>query len=487
VKFDMFPAGQTRQLNLNYDLNGAYRLEDLEKNIGKIERWLTDHKEEFEIRSVYSFMSENFGAGTFILLHEDERAKRPASEIMEDIRKGLPKIAIGEANFGQQRRGGANGGLQLTLVGDSGATLRELAKTLVPVISHVEGLRDVRVDEGSSNREVSVRVDRERAAQYGFSAQEVASFIGIALRGAPLREFRGGDHEVPVWLRFQGSDTASVDSLNDYKLRKANGELIPLMALVDVKTSDIPTGIQRQNRQTALAIKINLAENVPAPKAREAIEAALKPVTMPPGYRYSFDGGFNDSDEAGGQMLINTVLALVMIYVVMAALFESLVFPVAILTSIVFSIFGVFWLFWLTGTTFSIMASIGILILMGVVVNNGIVMVEHINQLRHDGLSRTEALVRGARDRLRPIIMTMGCTILGMFPLCIGSTQIGGDGPPYYPMARAIVGGLIFSTIITLLVLPSIYAILDDWRLAAAKAVRQARSKMDPDYAPEVA
>jgi HAE1 family hydrophobic/amphiphilic exporter-1 len=164
-----------------------------------------------------------------------------------------------------------------------------------------------------------------------------------------------------------------------------------------------------------------------------------------------------------------------LILIVMAAVFESLLYPLAIVTTIVFSIFGVFWLFWLTGTTFSIMAAIGILVLMGVVVNNGIVMIEHINQLRSEGLTRTQALIAGSRDRLRPVLMTTATTVLGMLPLCFSSTQIGGDGPPYYPMARAIVGGLVFSTIVTLLVLPVIYALLDDLRAHARRVIRQGR------------
>src|SRR5690606_5037037 len=157
------------------------------------------------------------------------------------------------------------------------------------------------------------------------------------------------------------------------------------------------------------------------------------------------------------------------VYIVMAALFESLLFPTAIMSSIFFSALGVFWLFALTGTTFSIMASIGILVLMGVVVNNGIVMFEHINALRRKGYSRTDALVEGSRERFRPILMTMGTTILAMIPLCIGGTQIGGDGPSYYPMARAIAGGLAFSTVVSLLFLPTIYAILDDTRMATGR------------------
>jgi HAE1 family hydrophobic/amphiphilic exporter-1 len=142
----------------------------------------------------------------------------------------------------------------------------------------------------------------------------------------------------------------------------------------------------------------------------------------------------------------------------------------------------VFWLFWITGTVFTIMASIGILVLMGVVVNNGIVMVEHINTLRRSGLDRTTALVQGSRDRLRPILMTMGTAILGMVPIAISSTQMAGDGPPYYPMARAIAGGLAFSTLVSLLFLPTIYAILDD--MSAFVSARFGRAQKLAPMAP---
>jgi len=146
----------------------------------------------------------------------------------------------------------------------------------------------------------------------------------------------------------------------------------------------------------------------------------------------------------------------------MAALFESVLYPSSIITSILFAVIGVFWFFMITNTTFTFMAMIGILILMGIVVNNGIVLIDHINHLRADGMSRNKAIIQGGRDRLRPILMTAGTTILGLVPLCIGNIQIGGDGPPYFPMARAIVGGLTFSTVITLIILPTIYILLDD-------------------------
>ncbi len=497
MKVDMFDSAATRRIELQIELNGVYTLDQMEEAVLPLEKWLYEHKQELEIESVYVWMTEQFGGGFRLRLKEDhlnpisrvlkrgwsavsgqpfDGVTMTTAEIMEKIRVGAKDhpLAIGTINFGEQRRGGGEG-LQISIVGDSAEELRNLGELVMPMLRRVEGLRDVRTDDAASNREVAVRVDRERAGQYGFSANQVATFVQIALRGAPLKEYRGEEDEIPVWLRFRGSDAASVDDLRDYKLRTSTGEQIPLLSLVDVNVQDSASAIQRENRQTSLPIKINLADGTTQGEALERIKATLDSVAFPPGYRWSPGSGFEQEDEAGSQMAINTLLALVMIYVVMAALFESLLFPAAILTTIVFSVFGVFWFFWLTNTTFSIMASIGILILMGVVVNNGIVMVEHINQLRHAGMARTQALIQGSRDRLRPVLMTMGCTILGMTPLCLGTTQIGGDGPPYYPMARAIVGGLIFSTAITLLALPTIYAILDDWRTGTSKLMARAR------------
>jgi HAE1 family hydrophobic/amphiphilic exporter-1 len=208
------------------------------------------------------------------------------------------------------------------------------------------------------------------------------------------------------------------------------------------------------------------------------MEAALKAIAFPAGYSYTFEGSaFGDEAEAMQQMMFNLVIALVMIYIVMSAVFESLLFPAAIMSGVLFSVFGVFWLFWLTGTEFNIMAFIGILVLMGVVVNNGIVMIEHINNLRRRGMSRTDALVEGSRERLRPIMMTMGTAILAMVPIALSTSESSNNMPAYYPMARAIAGGLAFSTVVSLLFLPTIYAILDDLRHGTSRVIARAKRR----------
>ena len=478
TKFDMFPNGGAKQLFLGYQLNGLYRLPELSKAIGTVEKYLDENRQQLHIKNIYSYFSERGDAATIIRLKDGKEGSGNSEAIMEEIRKNAPKVPVGTITFDRSGQTDTNAEIQLSLTGDSGARLRELSTSVIPALQRIPGLRDVRTSEPNSDQELGVHVDRDRAQSFGFSANQVAQYVAVALRGAQLKDFHGGDSQIPVWLRFRNSDAQSLDDLTDFKLRAApTARKFRLLSMVDVRTNSAASVIERQNRQTSLDIKANLVDGMTLDKVRKGIDAAMKSIELPAGYRLSFGENFDRSDDAGSTMAFNTLIALVLVYVVMCAMFESLIYPAAILTTFLFSIFGVFWLFWLTGTTFSIMASIGVLILMGVVVNNGIVMIVHINQLRHTGMSRADALVQGARDRLRPVLMTMGTAILGMVPLCLANTQIGGDGPPYYPMARAIAGGLTFSTLVTLLALPTIYALLDDLSLWTRGVFRDARSR----------
>ena len=480
TKVNMFGGEEGKETEFYYQWNGSYTKEQMSDEVARVEAFFDANRKRFHIQQVYSWYSEEGFAGTRVTFADDAGAIKP---LVDTISKELPKSA--RATIGAGDQGGPGGGgpgqkAQVFLVGDSTQTLSELGRDIVPILSKRKELRDVRVDIGDTNSELNVRVDRERAAAFGFSAQQVSQFVGLALRGAPLREFRKGDNEVPVWVRFAGADQFGVEDIASFTVRAPDGRTVPLLAMVDVDVRPAATSVKRANRQTTLTITAGLPDKVTMPDARKAIEEVLKSVSFPAGYSYTFEGGgFGDDDEAMGQMMFNLLIALILIYIVMAAVFESLLFPSAIMSGVLFSVFGVFWLFWLTGTEFNIMAFIGILVLMGVVVNNGIVMIEHINNLRRRGLSRTEALVEGSKERLRPILMTMGTAILAMVPIAIGGTQMGGDGPAYYPMARAIAGGLAFSTIVSLLFLPTIYAQLDDLRAGTVRIIRKARGKGD--------
>ncbi|MES9025614.1 efflux RND transporter permease subunit [Stenotrophomonas sp. BSUC-16] len=477
TKVDMFGGEGGKDIFIGYMWKGAYTYRQMSEEVARVESWIDQNRERLHVKQVYSWYSEQEGSSTVVTL--DEKYAKDIKALQEELRKGLPKSARTDyfvGNQGGDGGGGGNQGVQVQLVGDSSSMLQEIGQEVVPLLAQRAELRDVRIDNGEKGGELKVRVDRERAAAFGFNAEQVASFVGLALRGAPMREFRRGDNEVPVWVRFAGAEQSSPEDLAGFSVRTGDGRSVPLLSLVTVDVGSSATQIGRTNRQTTLTIKANLAGKVTAPDGRKAIEAVLKPMNFPAGYGFTFDGGdYGNDDEAMQQMVFNLLIALVMIYVVMAAVFESLLFPAAIMSGVLFSIFGVFWLFWITGTSFGIMSFIGILVLMGVVVNNGIVMIEHINNLRRSGMGRTQALVEGSRERLRPIMMTMGTAILAMVPISLTDTQMFGNGPEYSPMARAIAGGLAFSTVVSLLFLPTIYAVLDDLRNAVTRLIRRAR------------
>ncbi len=477
TKIDMFGGEGGQDIYIGYMWKGAYTYRQMSEEIQRVETWLDANRERLHINQVYSWYSEEEGSSTTVTL--DAAHAKGIKSIQEELRKGLPKSARADYFVGNQGGdSGGNQGVQVQLVGDSSTMLQEIGQEVLPLLAQRKELRDVRIDNGEKGSELAIRVDRERAAAFGFNAEQVASFVGLALRGAPLREFRRGDNEVPVWVRFAGAEQSTPEDLDGFSVRTGDGRTVPLLSLVSVEMKSSATQIGRTNRQTTLTIKAGLAEKVTAPEARKAMEAVLKPMNFPAGYSFTFDGGdYGDDGEAMQQMMFNLLIALLMIYVVMAAVFESLLFPAAIMSGVVFSIFGVFWLFWITGTSFGIMSFIGILVLMGVVVNNGIVMIEHINNLRRRGMPRTQALVEGSRERLRPIMMTMGTAILAMVPISLTDTQMFGDGPPYFPMARAIAGGLAFSTVVSLLFLPTIYAVLDDARNAVSHLIGKARGR----------
>ena len=478
TKTDFFGGGSTGEIQVWYQFNGSYSLDQMSEEVARVERFLDENRERFNIVQTYSFFGEDGDAGTMVTFDDKVKDTKPLSDA---ISKELPKSARatlgvrGSGDGGGGQGGGMGQNVQVQLVGDSTQVLAELADGIIPVLSKRKELRDVRVEGGDKNTELNVRVDRERAAAYGFSAQEVSSFIGLALRGSQLREFRRGQTEVPVWVRFAGAEHYGLEEISSFMVRSSDGRMVPLLSMVEISMLPAANQISRYNRQTMITLQANLTEGTTMPDARKAMEESLKAMAFPPGYGYSFDGsGFQEDEEGMKQMMFNLLLALVMIYVLMAAVFESLVFPSAIMSCVLFSIFGVYWLFWITGTPFTVMAFIGVLVLMGVVVNNGIIMVEHINNLRRRGMSRTDALVEGSRERLRPIMMTMGTAILAMVPISLSDTVVLG-GLEYSPMARAVAGGLAFSTAVSLLFLPTIYAILDDMRGGAARLLQRAR------------
>ena len=475
VKFDMFPQDVGRRLFMPYHVEGQHSLKRIEDTVDTIEEYLYSRQEEFNIRSIYSYYDQGRAEST-ILLTNKEDATLSTKEVISRIEKDLPSIAIGKPSFQFDQQGGGEG-FSIQLSGDSTAILNELSVDVTRALSTVEGLKDVQADSESGEREIRVSIDRSRAANSGLTAAEIAQSIAIAMRGENLREFRGDTGEVGVRLAFRDDDKQSIEQLADLPLYTPDGQRITLGSVATMHISKSPDTIRRTDRQTAVIISANLEEDVSADDVRPRVDSLMSQLDLPPGYSWKEGRGFERQDETADMMTTNIVLGVACIFLVMAALFESMLLPFSIiLGSIVFSIFGVFLFFAATGTVFSFMAMIGIMILIGVVVNNGIVLVDHINNLRQEGMPRDRSIVIAGRDRLRPILMTVATTIVGLAPLAMGTTQVGGDGPPYYPMARAIIGGLAFSTVVSLLVVPALYIYFDELAAWGRKVMRTAKS-----------
>ena len=471
VTQDFFPNDNTeREIRLFYHVTDTYTVERVEDAVDRIEEYLFANQDTLEIESVYSYYRADRASTTILLT---EAGRRAVDDIQEQVRAELPKLAIARPSFTWES-GESGESIRVTLSGPASDVLAGLADAVAQRLSTVDGLQDVRSEAQQGQQEVRVVVDRRRAHQHGLSSTAVGQTVSAALRGQPLRRFRTPTGEVEMRLLFQDADRQTVQQLQTLSLRSENGS-IPLGSLASFEVARGPRSIERENRSTMLGVTAGL-DDLPRSEAQTRIENALSSLDLPTGYAWSFGERVQREEEQQATMMMNLLLALALIYLVMASLFESLIHPAAIWTSILFAVVGVFWFFLATDTTFSLMAWIGVLVLIGIVVNNAIVLIDHINTLRREqsdqvldgvrreGMDRHAAMVRGARERMRPILMTAVTTILGLIPLCLGTTQVGGDGPAYFPMARAIVGGLAFSTVVTLVVLPAVYLFFDDLR-----------------------
>ncbi len=464
---DGFSQSVGRDFWLPYHVDGSYSLERIKKDVDKIENYLYDHQDEFDIKSVYTYYQDNGFVLSKIYLVDEEVATKTISEVKKAIIKDLPKIAIGKPSFRWRRGGGGNNNkLSLYLQGDSQQVLKELLPSVLLDINHMDDVIVASVEKKNKREELKIVVNRERAIRLGLNPTFIAQSIGVAMRGTNLKEMVTANGELPVVLRFYKEGEFKVEQLTDLPIKTASGMQVSLASVADIVHSNSQQSISRHNRLGAIKIDIELDENANKKDIKEEITQLMDRTNFPSGYQWTFEG-----QSRGMNMKMDTLvgvlkIGVVLIFIVMAALFESLVFPFIVITSILFSWVGVFAFFALTGTKFDIMAGIGMLILMGVVVNNGIVLIDHINQLRIKGMKRREAIMQAGHDRLRPILMTVATTVVGLIPLAVSASSIGGDSnmPGYFPMARAIIGGLTFSTFVSLLVLPSLYCWFDDLR-----------------------
>jgi HAE1 family hydrophobic/amphiphilic exporter-1 len=476
VDMAQFAGAVNRRLRLEYEFSDFSYKSDSERAVRQVESYLSANKERFGLESIYSFFGEN-EAGTLLTLQDTHVNDREVKALRKTIRAGLPEVPGARIFFREEAdQGGSSTYFAVKFFGHDSAVLQKFGDEAARRLGTVDGIEDISTSLNKGRNEIQVVIDRAKAQRAGLSAEDVSDIFQFTLGGMRLRRFNAGDKEVETWLELRQEDRENLDDLRSIRIGPADRPVL-LSDIASFQVVRRANQIERENRKVRAAVNATY-EGADWPKARARIEALMNAFDLPPGTSWSWDDQIIEQGEENQQMLINFVLALVLVYIAMASLFESVVQPFAILFSIPFSLPGVAWLLAATRTPFNLMAQIGLLMLIGVVVKNGIVLLDHMNQLRRAGLGRDEAILKAGRDRLRAVLMTALTAIVGLVPLAVGNSTVGGIY--YFPLARTVIGGLASSTLLTLIVLPFINLEVESavawlarlWRASSPEATR---------------
>jgi HAE1 family hydrophobic/amphiphilic exporter-1 len=466
-----------RFLRINVDVPKSYSVEQKRDLYDAVYAMLDERREELDIANItHSFRrsagrSRGWGGGNRfdIYLLDEEQATRDTAEIRDEIESMLPQHPGIKFTLGRSMRGhGSSGsGIEMVLKGDRMEILEVLSARIVNALRAVPGLKDVDSSLESGDEEVHVRPDAERVLQAGLTTRAVGQSISSALSSRPVSYFEVEDRELNIVVQHREKDRRTLEQLRKMPLAFGNSKL-PIGALAEFESAPGARAISRENRSASLTITADTASDVPSFMAQGLAQRAVAGVEMPSGYSVGEGQSWRWGNEDASDALFMLGFALVLVYMVMASLFESFAQPFTIMFSVPFAFIGVGVIMKIAGQPRSSTADIGLIILAGIVVNNAIVMVDHINRLRKSGLTRDEASVLGGRHRLRPILMTAMTTILGLSPMVAPFflPQVFGavDGRAAFwaPVGLVVLGGLTTSTLLTVMVIPVVYSLVDD-------------------------
>ncbi|MDA2927870.1 efflux RND transporter permease subunit, partial [Acidobacteria bacterium AH-259-G07] len=477
------PAVAERMISLSVYMERSFSIEETQQIYERLEKILLDRKEELEIASVASRYSNRYASrghyrGELNIYLREEGEVTPTLEIRDKILSILPDLPGIEIRQGRMRHygGGSEMGVEVELRGDDSAVLAMYAEEVKAQVAQISGVKDVQTTLETGDDEIHLTVDRRKIEQLGLSSLAVARTISSALSTRAATRFKGRTGEIDIILQLKGSNEVKLQELLNLNLENRQGELVPLHTVVSYSYNKGPISIRRNDRKAIVSVVADTGEGGTFFISQD-IQEVLANTGLPAGYSWRMGRNWRDARQSEEDSLFAVVLAIILMYIIMAALFESFLHPLTILFTVPFSIIGVALLFNMTNTSLSQNAYLGILILFGIVVNNGIILVDHINFLRRSGLSCNEAIVQGGKDRLRPILMTACTSLFGLLPLTLpfilspeltGAMGGGrGRGPGsaagmWAPVSLAVFGGLTTSTFLTLIILPSIYSYMDD-------------------------
>ncbi len=350
--------------------------------------------------------------------------------------------------------GGAEA-VQVELRGYDLAMADRLAQDVQHIMEGIPAIADVRLSRREGRPEQNLIVDREKIADVGLTVNQIAQVIQTNVGGGRAGVFREKGEEYPIMVRLQAEDRLSTNDLSNISVRTAGGQIMPVSAVVSSERRRSPTEIQRVDGQRVTYITANLESGAALGDVIGELQDKLYNYPLPEGFSLIFGGEYEEQQKAQGDFFLSVIMALVLIYMVMAAQFERFLDPLIVMLAVPMAVVGVVPTLLITGTSLNIQSLMGIIMLIGIVVNNAIVLVDYINLLRREqNMEIREAVVESGKRRLRPILMTTGTTVLGMLPLAFGA---GAGGEIQAALARSVIGGLSVATLITLVLIPVAY------------------------------
>jgi HAE1 family hydrophobic/amphiphilic exporter-1 len=471
IEFNMDTSETEVFVTVRYDFSEPLNLEGKERVVTEVENVLDPHRDDLFAKAIYSFWSERW-AMTRIYIEDGHTHEKDLNVVRERVRELLPEYPGINVHVADNRpfwRHDRGKRIAFQLTGDDSEVLAELAEEAKARLEEIPGLIEPFSSSESGGHELHVEVDRERAVRYGIPFQQPAEVIQLTYRGRNLPRFRTPDGEREMRLILDESESQSIDQLKNLPLWNDAGERIPLASVADTKILKGPEHIMRENRQTSIWVGARYEDG-----KREdyipLVSASMNGMSFPDGYGWSLHETEQRRREQASEFMTNLGLALLLIFAVMASLFESTRQSVGLMVALPFAVSGAAWTLWAAGADFDQPAAVGLLLLIGIVVNNGIVMIEHINMYRRRGMERTEAMLLGGSERLRPILMTALTTLIGLLPIVIEQPALA--GVYYYTMALVIMGGLLVSTFLTAILLPTTISLAEDIPVAIGRGLK---------------
>lgn len=470
VGLELLPGFDQGSVAISISMENGTTLEETDKAIQEVERIVAELGHEISstfvtvggsTTAVMAGSASDTGS-VEIMLNPDITLRRGVAEIGEELRQKLVGIAGAEINVstGEMSLSGGSA-LSYAIKGEEFEILQEISDELVAIIEGVEGTREVASSMEDGRPEVQIRINRNKAMQYGLTAAQVASSVRTSMVGETASAYRDSGEEVDIKVRLPDNYSGSVKQAEQIRIRSNLGGYIPLSEIAEFSVEPGPVSISRDNNSRVVTVSAQIAGRDLNSIAND-IEAQIPSIILPQGYTIDTGGDVQEMLDAFADLTLALVLAIALIYIIMASLYESLVHPFVVMFSLPTTFIGVVLALALTGRTLNLSSFIGIIMLAGIVVNNGIVLVDSINQLRRDGMELYEAIKKAGSIRLRPVFMTTLTTVLAMLPMAFG---IGEGSELTAPMATALIGGLTVSTLFTLIFVPVVYAIVTTWQI----------------------